>query len=121
MAAKKKDFTTANMDRVYTAIADATAEPEAQQAQQEPEAQQAAYTAEQMQEFKEAGKTQGRKGAKAVRFNMAFPPSVYEYITTMARVRGESVTKFTQFVFEQSMKDNAELYEQAKTFAKSFK
>lgn len=120
MAAKKKDFTQANMDRVYTAIADATAEPEAQQVQQEPEAQKA-YTDEQMQAFKEAGKTQGRKGAKAVRFNMAFPPSVYEYITTMARVRGESVTKFTQFVFEQSMKDNAELYEQAKAFAKSFK
>jgi len=118
MAAKKKDFTAANMDRVYSAIADATAEPETQEAQQVSEA---AYTDEQMQAFKEAGKTQGRKGAKAIRFNMAFPPSVYEYITTMARIRGESVTKFTQFVFEQSMKDNAELYEQAKTFAKSFK
>ena len=118
MAAKKKDFTQANTDRVYSAIAEATAEPEAPEAQQVSEAQ---YTDEQMAAFKEAGKTQGRKGAKAIRFNMAFPPSVYEYITTMARVRGESVTKFTQFVFEQSMKDNAELYEQAKTFTKSFK
>jgi len=123
----KKDFSTANTGRVYNAIAEATAEPaeDAQQAQQEQQTQEApkgrkTYTAEQAQEMREAGTTQGRKGCKAVRINMAFTPEVHEYIRTMARVRGESVTDFTNFVFKQSMEINADLYEKAKAFKESF-
>ena len=118
--AGKKNFTSANTSRVYSAIEAATAEPEEQQPQEAQEARKT-YTEEEAQAFRAAGKTQGRKGVKAIRFNMSFTPEIYEYITVMARVRGESVTKFTHFVFEQSMKDNAELYEQAKQFTKSFK
>lgn len=123
----KKDFSTANTGRVYNAIAEATAEPaeDAQQAQQEQQTQETpkgrkTYTAEQAQEMREAGTTQGRKGCKAIRINMAFTPDVHEYIKVMARVRGESVTDFTNYVFRQSMEQNAALYEQAKTFKKSF-
>ncbi len=111
MAAKKKDFSTVDTGRVYTAIEETLAEP--QQAT-EP-------AADELREIREAGKTQGRKGCKAIRFNMAFTPTVYEYIKTMARVRGESVTDFTNYVFVQSMEENAELYEKAKQFTESFK
>lgn len=118
----KKDFTAANTDRVYNAISEATADP-GQDAQQAQEAQKARapYTAEQVQEMRQAGTTQGRKGCKAIRINMAFTPEIHEYIKTMARVRGESITDFTNYVFKQSMADNAELYEQAKVFQETFK
>ena len=110
MAAKKKDFSAVDTGRVYTAIEETLEEPQ----QQEP-------AADELREIREAGKTQGRKGCKAIRFNMAFTPTVYEYIKTMARVRGESVTDFTNHVFVQSMEENAELYEKAKQFTESFK
>ncbi len=115
----KKDFSKANTGRVYDAIAEATAAPDQQQTQ---EAQQGrkTYTEEQAQEMREAGTTQGRKGCKAVRINMAFPPEMHDFIRTMARVRGESITDFTNFVFSQYMKDNADLYERAKAFLKEF-
>lgn len=112
--AVKKDFTQANTGRAYNQMTEAIADP-AEARQRE------GYTEERAQEMREAGTTQGRKGCKAVRINMAFTPEVHEYIKTMARVRGESVTDFTNFVFRQSMKENADLYEQAKQFQKTFK
>lgn len=62
------------------------------------------------------GRTQGRAGCKAHRFNMAFSPEVYEFIHTMAKVRGESVTAFVNGILEKAMKDNAEIYQQALKF-----
>ena len=117
--ASKKDFTQANTGRVYNAITEATADP----AQQPQEVQhpRKVYSTQQAQEMRQAGTTQGRKGCKAIRINMAFTPEIHEYIQTMARVRGESVTDFTNYVFRQSMEDNAALYEQAKAFQESFK
>lgn len=117
--AGKKDFTAANTGRVYSVITEATAEPEQQT--QEVQKQRKTYDAQEAREMQDAGTTQGRKGCKAIRINMAFTPEVHEYIKTMARVRGESVTDFTNYVFKQSMTDNADLYEQAKAFQKSFK
>mgnify|MGYP003186850877 CR=1 FL=1 len=117
--ASKKDFTTANTGRVYSSIAEATAEP-AQLEEQTQEQGRKTYTAEQAQAMRDAGTTQGRKGCKAVRINMAFTPDIHEYIKVMARVRGESVTDFTNYVFRQSMEQNAEIYEKAKAFKDSF-
>lgn len=65
------------------------------------------------------GKTQGRAGCKAHRFNMAFSPEVYEFIQTMAKVRGESVTAFVNGILEKAMEDNKEVYEQALKFKNS--
>ena len=113
--AAKKDFTQANTGRVYSTITEATAEPA-----QDVQHTRKTYTAQEAQEMRQAGTTQGRKGCKAVRINMAFTPDIHEYIKIMARVRGESVTDFTNYVFRQSMEQNAELYEQAKSFKESF-
>ena len=114
--ASKKDFSQVNTGRAYNQMAEAIAEPA-----QEVQTPRKAYSAEQAQEMRQAGTTQGRKGCKAVRINMAFTPDIHEYIKTMARVRGESVTDFTNYVFRQSMEENAELYEKAKAFQESFK
>ena len=114
-----KDFTQANTGRVYSTITEATAEPEAQEVQQARK-ERKTYTEQEQQKFRDEGKTKGRKGCKAIRINMAFTPDIHEYITTMARVRGESITAFTNYVFTRSMAENADLYEQAKAFKKSF-
>lgn len=118
--AGRKDFTTANTGRVYGAIAEATAEPEQAQEAQQARKERKTYTEQEQQEFREAGKTKGRKGCKAIRINMAFTPEVHEYIKTMARVRGESITDFTNYIFTRSMEENAEVYQRAKEFKESF-
>lgn len=115
----KKDFSEVNTGRVYDMISEATADPEAQQEQEQQQGRRT-YTAEEVQEMREAGTTQGRKGCKAVRINMSFSPSVHAYIRTMARVRGESVSEFTEHVFRLSMEENKELYERAKNFKNAF-
>ena len=127
MANKKKDFAAVDTGRVYSAIEESLAEP-AQEAQQPQEAQQeqaarqlvpgTRYTAEEIREFQEAGKTTGRAGVKMLRVNMAFTPAVHDYIRTMAQVRGQTITQFTNRVFEKSMEENAELYNMAKEFLK---
>lgn len=121
--AAKKDFSKLNTGRVYEAIAEATAEPEAQEvqpAQEEPQAARKAYTEAERQAYLQAGKTQGRPGIKAARINLAFYPDQYEYIKTMAAVRGQSITEFVNHIIGQSMEENAALYAQAKAFLKAF-
>lgn len=120
--ASKKDFSTANTGRVYSTITEATAEPEQQEAQeaQQTRKERKTYTEQEQQEFRAAGATKGRKGCKAIRINMAFSPEVHEYIKTMARVRGESITDFTNYIFTRSMEENAEVYQRAKEFKESF-
>ena len=122
MAAKKAiDFTanTGKDNRVIDAIQQVTADPAPAEIARR--SRNEAYTAEEIQIAREQGRTQGRKGVKAVRINMAFAPDVHQYIKVMARARGESVTEFTNFVFRQSMQQNADLYEQAKSFVDNFK
>lgn len=126
MAAQKKNFESISTGRVYNAIATATAE-EPKQAEPATDkkdllarrSRNADPTPEQLRAAQEQNKTQGRRGCRATRINMAFTPEVHEYIVTMARVRGESITQFTNYIFKKSMTDNAELYEQAKAFKNS--
>lgn len=114
--AGKKDFSSVNTGRVYGTIAEATAAPDQTQEAQQTRKERKTYTEQEQQEFREAGKTKGRKGCKAIRINMAFSPEVHEYIKTMARVRGESITDFTNYIFTRSMEENAETYQKAKEF-----
>ena len=122
--ASKKDFSSMNAAPVYNAIADATAEAQevqqAQGTQKKPRKPVEAYSPEKAAEMAAAGTTRGRKGCKANRVNMAFTPEIHDYIRTMARVRGESITDFTNYVFRKSMEENAAIYEQAKAFKNSF-
>lgn len=122
MASKgKKDFTAANTGRVYDAIEQATAQTTPAEKRIPPRKRGIEPTQEEIDLAREQHKTQGRKGVRAVRFNMAFDPDIHEYITTMAKVRGQTVTQFTNYVFRLSMEQNKEVYEQAKAFQKLIK
>lgn len=134
----KKDFSGMNTGKLYDVIAEATAEPAAQEAaenQQEQEAaevpQEPAYTytgpgrktysaeSAEAKELMNNFKTNGRKGLNLPRINLAFSPDNYDYITTMARVRGENLTKFVNAIIAEHKEQHKEVYEKAIEFRNS--
>lgn len=66
-------------------------------------------------------RTQGRKGCKAPRINMAFTTDNHQFIKVMARITGQSMTEFLNFVVEQYRKDHPEIFEQAKSIIDNIK
>ena len=102
--ASKKDFAGVNTGRVYGAIEQATSN-RGQQGTVSP--QEAAERAAEL-------RTQGRKGCKATRINMAFTPENHEFIKVMARLTGKTMTEFANLVVERYRTEHPELYEQAK-------
>lgn len=111
--ASKKDFSAMNTAPVYNTIADATADTKGE-TQKKPRKVLEAYNPERAAEMSAAGTTRGRKGCAMHRINMAFTDEVHDYIKTMARVCGMSITEFTNRVFENHMEENRERYERAK-------
>lgn len=55
------------------------------------------------------------------RINVAISAETYDYIKTMARMSGVTLTDFVQQVLNKSMADNETLYQQAKAFARGLK
>ena len=100
----KKDFSGINTGKVYSQIEQATSR-KGQQGTASP--QEAAERAEEL-------KTQGRKGCKAVRINMAFTPSNYEFIKVMAAASGRSMTEFTNLVISAYQREHPEIMEEAR-------
>ena len=100
----KKDFTGINTGRVYDAIEQGTSR-KGQQGKASP--QEAQARANEL-------KTQGRKGCKAIRINMAFTPDNHEFIKVMAKISGKTMTEFTNLVIERYRTEHPELFEQAK-------
>lgn len=107
--AAKKDFNAIKTDSVYkdnvnSKIAQGTSR-KGQQGKASP------------QEAKERAnnlRTQGRKGCKAIRINMAFTPDNHEFIKVMATISGRTMTEFTNYVIEQYRKEHPEVFEKAK-------
>lgn len=135
----KKDFSNANTDPVYRTIAEATAEEPTQEAQPVEEAQEAQqpqmvlgryglyhkYTpqgsadeAEQLQRAEDM-QTQGRKGCKLPRINMAFSAENHEYLKVMAGITGLSLTQLCNQIVEEHRKAHGEQYEAAKNIKRS--
>ncbi len=114
--AKTKDFSHISTGRVYEKIAEATAgEP-----QEKPKrARKQTYTEEETQELLMTMKTVGHKGVKLPRINVAFAPDVYNYITIMAQVRGQTTTQFINHVLRLNMEENRAIYEKAIEFRNS--
>lgn len=129
----KKDFSKVNTNPLYSALEDATAEVipgqmevtnidmETQEAQEVKRVykKRVTYTEQEAREAQEKLQTAGRKGVKLPRINLAFTPSNYDYVRTMAQVRGETLTDFINHIIEQSRTDNAEVYQRAMEFRKS--
>lgn len=67
----------------------------------------------------EVKSTQGRKGAKLPRINMAFSPESLEYLRVMAALRGVSVTRYVNDLVERDMAQNSEIYDRAKGLSHS--
>lgn len=114
----KKNFDELNTSNVFSeqiqeAVSDTIPEQIPRQKRDEMPA------AEIVEQAREQGKTQGRKGCKAHRFNMAFSPKAYDFITCMARVRGETITAFVNHLIEQTIDDNQEIYQKALEFRDS--
>lgn len=101
--AGKKDFAGINTGRVYDKIEQATSR----------KGQQGTASPQEQEERAAELRTQGRKGCKAIRFNMAFTPDNHQYIKVMAKIAGKTMTEFTNHVIEQYRTEHSELYEQA--------
>ncbi len=102
--AGKKDFTAINTgSRVNAAISSATGKT----------GQQGAASAEEQAARASALRTQGRKGCKAVRINMAFSPENYDFIRVMARVTGKTMTEFANLAITKYREEHPEIYDKA--------
>lgn len=107
--AAKKDFAGMNTGRVYGSIEQATSA----------KGQQGTASPQEAQERAAQLKTQGRKGCKAIRINMAFTPENHEFIKVMAKISGKTMTEFTNLVVERYRAEHPEIYEQAKAIIDS--
>ena len=56
---------------------------------------------QEVQENKNIGSTQGKKGQKLKRINMAFSDRNHEYITKESRKRGMSATAFVNMIIDE--------------------
>jgi len=93
-----------NTGRVYGAIEQATSR----------KGQQGTASPQEAQERAAQLKTQGRKGCKAIRINMAFTPENHEFIKVMATISGKTMTEFANLVIERYRTEHPEIFEQAK-------
>lgn len=120
MASKKK-LENISVNPVYSAIADATAETAQDNAEiVYKQKERKTYTEQEKREYLDTLKTAGRKGVKLPRINLAFTPDNYDYIQTMARVNGQTLTMFINNVIHKSMIENEEIYKQALDFRSNF-
>ena len=66
-------------------------------------------------------RTQGRKGCKAVRINMAFTPENYEFIKTMAKASGQTMTEFVNLIISAHQRQHPEALAASRMFQKILK
>lgn len=104
--AAKKDFGKMNTGSVYSAVEQATTR----------KGQQGTADKAEQAERAEALQTQGRKGCRAIRINMAFTPSNHEFVKVMAKASGRTMTEFTNLVIAAYQKEHPEIMEQANAF-----
>ena len=78
--------------------------------------QQATASKEEAETRAEEGKTQGRKGCRASRINMAFTPSNYEFLQIMSKATGNTMTKFCNLIIKAYQAEHPEFMEKAKAF-----
>ena len=74
------------------------------------------YSEEEAREMRIANTTQGRKGCRLHRLNLALSDDMYDYVRTMARASGLTITDYMQRIVSRHMAENTELYEKAKAF-----
>lgn len=78
---------------------------------------QKAATPEEKAEREAEGRTQGRKGCKAPRINIAFTSDNWEFLRVMAKLKGQNMTQFCNEIIKQYREEHGETYEKAKKLA----
>lgn len=71
--------------------------------------------AQEVQPISDKMQTQGKKGAKLPRINMAFSPANHEFITIMSRLGGLTMTEYVNRLIDAEREANADKIEQAKS------
>lgn len=71
---------------------------------------------EEKEEREATGHTQGRKGCKAKRINMAFWSKNYKFVQVMSRATGMTMTDFVNTILDDYRSSNADAYRRAKNF-----
>lgn len=100
-----KDFSS--MDGIIADITTATATPSGKR-------QQETATAEEQAARRAAGRTQGRKGCKMQRINLAFSDENMDFIRVVSKTLGITQTQLVNQVLDNFRESNQELYEQSK-------
>lgn len=77
---------------------------------------QATASPQEQADRKERLQTQGRKGCKAQRINLALRPSNHDFVRVIARATGRTMTEFINDVIEAYREEHPEYMEQAKGF-----
>ena len=107
----KKAFADVPMERVYANVDSATGDGRKKWEHD-------AVTPEEAAERLANMNTQGAKGCKAARINMAVSPDNYEFIRVMARLTGKTLTGFVNYALDQYREEHSELYKEVKEFFK---
>ena len=68
-------------------------------------------------ERQESLRTQGKKGAKAQRFNMAFTPSNLDFIRILSKLKGQTINE----IIDKEREAQADLYKQLKALSDTYK
>lgn len=104
--AKKADFSGINTQRRMNVADELQTEISMQ-------GQQATASKEEAAARAATGRTQGRKGCKAVRINMAFWTENHNFITYGARACGMTMTEFCNAVIEKYRKEHPDVQAKA--------
>lgn len=64
-------------------------------------------------------KTQGQKGAKLDRINMAFTADNMDYIRTMSKLKGQTMTQFVNILVAEEREKNGAAFDAAKAILES--
>lgn len=113
MASKANKFDSMNIEKT-TGAGDGEEVLRQQKRGTSRQGQQVEASPEEQAERRAAGKTQGRKGCKATRINMAFWSDNHDFIKTMAKASGKTMTEYTNLVIERYRKEHPEVYNRAK-------
>ncbi len=97
----KKDFSGINTGRVYSEIEQATSDKK----------NRSKASVQEQKERASAMKTQGRKGCKAKRINMAFSPENYDYLMSLSVYTGKTLTETCNMILRTFEKEHPEITE----------
>lgn len=117
MAKKNFKETAAEQAPVYSKLlggADQKAEKEAVNVVLDAQEVQATQEKSRLKAYSESLQTQGKRGEKLPRINMAFSPANHEFITIMSKLGGLTMTQYVNRIIDAEREANAEQLEQAK-------